>query len=95
MQQTTGSQEGLTHLRTQTDDQVPRLKREPTSKGTPLMAFKLSVGKTAICGLDPAYSNEAIAALEAEDPVFGELLLSALPAPRSTGQQPQQSGEQP
>lgn len=53
--------------------------RGPTPAGTLCMGFKLSVGKTAILGLD-AFHNEAIASLLVTDEVLKEFLLWALPA---------------
>lgn len=47
--------------------------------GTLLMAFKLSVGKTSIAGLEGVH-NEAIASLKVNDPVIKSFLLWALPA---------------
>ncbi len=43
------------------------------------MAFKLSVGKTAVLGCD-AYHNEAIASMDVADEVLRSYLLWALPA---------------
>lgn len=54
-------------------------KSPPTPAGTLLVAFKLSVGKTAILGID-SYHNEAIASLAADDEVLKQYLLWALPA---------------
>jgi hypothetical protein len=54
------------------------IKREPIIGGTLLMAFKLSVGKTAISELDAAHHNEAIAALDVDQRVK-EYLLWVLP----------------
>lgn len=47
--------------------------------GSLLVAFKLSVGKTAILGID-SYHNEAIASLLVGDEVLKQYLLWALPA---------------
>ena len=55
------------------------LKRDPIQSGTLLMAFKLSVGKTALCGLKRAYFNEAIVAIEVEGEAFKDYLLWTLP----------------
>jgi type I restriction enzyme M protein len=52
--------------------------REPVSAGSLLMAFKLSVGKTAISTVD-AYHNEAIASLAVTDEVLKRYLLWSLP----------------
>lgn len=52
--------------------------REPVAAGSLLMAFKLSVGKTAITTID-AFHNEAIASLAVEDEVLKRYLLWALP----------------
>ena len=61
------------------------LKREPIAPGTLLMAFKLSVGKTAISQLDNAYFNEAIAAIEVRDDGLQKFLLWALPVMATYG----------
>lgn len=54
-------------------------KKEPYAENTLLMAFKLSLGKTAILGCR-AYHNEAIASLKIADPTLRHYLLWALPA---------------
>lgn len=53
-------------------------KREPVPPGSLLMAFKLSLGKTAIT-TSHAYHNEAIASLGLEDEVLKWYLMWALP----------------
>jgi type I restriction enzyme M protein len=57
----------------------------PVAPGTLLMAFKLSVGKTAISSIT-AFHNEAIASFETTDEVLKYFLLWALPcvAPRAS-----------
>lgn len=52
--------------------------REPVAAGSLLMAFKLSVGKTAITTID-SYHNEAIASLAVSDEVLKRYLLWTLP----------------
>ncbi len=52
---------------------------DPVPSGSLLMAFKLSVGKTAILGID-AYHNEAIASFSLPDGAFRDYLLWGLPA---------------
>ena len=64
-----------------TDD----LRREPIAEGTLLMAFKLSVGKTAIVGLESAFFNEAIAAIDIEDDSLKQYLLWVLPTMATYG----------
>ena len=51
----------------------------PISPGTLMMAFKLSVGKTALCGLHGVH-NEAIASFDISDEIVKSFLLWALPA---------------
>jgi type I restriction enzyme M protein len=55
------------------------LKREPIKEGTLLMAFKLSVGKTAFSGLPGAFFNEAIAAIDITDETVRNYLRWCLP----------------
>ena len=43
------------------------------------MAFKLSVGKTAVSGMQGAFFNEAIAAIEIDDQDLKSYLIWALP----------------
>lgn len=52
--------------------------RDPVPAGSLLMAFKLSLGKTAITAED-AYHNEAIASLTTDDEILKRYLLWALP----------------
>lgn len=52
--------------------------RRPVLKGSLLMAFKLSLGKTAINAMD-AHHNEAIASFDLEDEVLKRYLLWAMP----------------
>ncbi len=54
-------------------------KCSPVPADALLMAFKLSVGKTALSGID-AYHNEAIASMRIPDAVLKHFLLWALPA---------------
>jgi type I restriction enzyme M protein len=54
-------------------------KSEPTKSGSLLVAFKLSVGKTAMLGVD-AYHNEAIASIMATDEALRRYLVWAVPA---------------
>jgi hypothetical protein len=51
----------------------------PVPAGSLLVAFKLSVGKTAVLGID-SYHNEAIASLLVDDEVLKQYLMWALPA---------------
>ncbi len=55
------------------------LKAQPVPEDALLMAFKLSVGKTALTGV-PAFHNEAIASMQPGDVVLKHFLLWALPA---------------
>ncbi len=54
-------------------------KADPVPTDALLMAFKLSVGKTALSGV-PAFHNEAIASMQLSDDVLKHYLLWALPA---------------
>lgn len=54
-------------------------KGPPVAAGSLLVAFKLSVGKTALLGVD-AYHNEAIASLRADDDALRSFLVWAVPA---------------
>lgn len=54
-------------------------KRDPVPAGALLVAFKLSVGKTALLGLD-AFHNEAIASFQVDDDALRAYLMWALPA---------------
>lgn len=54
-------------------------KAPPVAAGSLLVAFKLSVGKTALLGVD-AYHNEAIASLRADDEALRSFLVWAVPA---------------
>lgn len=53
--------------------------REPVPAGSLLVAFKLSIGKTALLGID-AFHNEAIASFQIDDDTLRGYLLWALPA---------------
>jgi type I restriction enzyme S subunit len=56
--------------------QRSNVKRVPA--GTPIMSFKLSIGRTALAGCE-LYTNEAIAAFHRREPVEPGYLLYALP----------------
>ena len=54
-------------------------KGDPLPAGSLLVAFKLSVGKTALLGID-AFHNEAIASFQVHDEALRRYLMWALPA---------------
>ncbi|MHA7141057.1 restriction endonuclease subunit S [Arthrobacter sp. Sr33] len=70
---------------TETKEYISRLGIEssnvkPVPKGTPIMSFKLSIGRTSIAGRD-LYTNEAIAAFyPKEDRLDGRFLFHVLPS---------------
>jgi len=53
-------------------------------RGTTMMSFKLSIGRTALAGRD-LYTNEAIAAFHVRGPVDSKFLLYALPRAADEG----------
>lgn len=62
-----------------TDAGRKTFKTDPIPANSLLVAFKLSVGKTALLGI-PAFHNEAIASFQVQDEVLRAYLLWALPA---------------